>query len=96
MPSLVISSLTFDKASYTTGETVTATVLYENTNVTLVSYPATVTVTDTQSNVVQSMDGPFTVSVPDISSASISDTGKHAWVKVSDDGYTRAVFTTVA
>lgn len=77
-----LTSLTFDKASYTPGETVTATVTGEGLD-------ETATVTGTLSGG-GTISGTLTVDL-----LAMSDTGSRQWAQQSNDG-TTAVFTATA
>jgi hypothetical protein len=96
MATPVVSAVTFDKASYTPGSLITATVLYSDPNVSSNSYVLTGNVTDT-SGQVGTLSATFTVGSPNSASAAVSggEPGQ-VWTKVSDDGKSRAVFTATA
>ncbi len=97
MAAPVVSSITFDKASYSTGDKITATVNYSDPNVTGTAYTLTAKVTDNVTGEIGTLAAPFTVGVPNTAAASVvgGESGQ-VWTKVSDDGKSVAVFTATA
>jgi hypothetical protein len=75
--------ITFDKATYAPGDTVTATIVASTRKKT-----STATFDMGGGNV---LTGQLTIQA----NGTLSDTGNHTWTKVSDDG-TTAVYTTKA
>ncbi len=94
----VISSITFDQASYNTGATMTATVDY---TAGVSSSPSVETFTGTATDSVTSQVGTLAVTFTvvtdsnDPTAVTGADTGAHVWTKASDTGSV-AVFTAVA
>lgn len=94
----VIASVTFDKASYAIGDTITATVKYSGTNLSNQNFTLNATVTDTVTSEAGTAAGTFAVdNKPNPLAASVAggETGQ-VWTKASDDGVGTAVFTAKA
>lgn len=89
-----ITSISFDKTSYTPGQTVTATVTYVPGTAPK-SFTFTGTVTDTATNAQGTATGTFSVNEPDATTVSATDSGNRTWTKASDTGSV-ATFTAVA
>ncbi len=107
MTAPVISAVTFDKAAYAPGDTITVTVTYSDPNTsggTAVTHTYTIagTVTDSATGAQSAGSATFTVSeggTPVANSATASVAGGQAgqvWTEVSDDHKAKAVFTAVA
>ncbi len=91
----VITSVTFDQASYPPGAKITATVNYTPGS-SQVSFTASITVTDSANGQTASKSAGFAVTEADPTSVTgFSDTGSRTWTKVSDSGGV-AVFTATA
>ena len=95
-----VFAITFDKASYNPGDTITATVSYTpgTSGGTQQTFTLTGTVTDQTSQQVGIGSATFVVGSPpvvDPTTVSVTDDGNRAWTKVSDNGSV-AVFTAVA
>lgn len=84
LSALVITSITFDKPVYKTGDTITAVVAYTGSGFTLAAVATALGQTGM-------LNGTFTV-LPDWTP---SDSGNRPWFAVSDNGIA-AVFTAVA
>lgn len=93
----VISSITFDKASYTPGQTITATLKFSGTNTTSKTYNLNGTVKDNVTGEVSTVDSAtFSVLVANALTASVADSGSRLWTPGATDNETSAVFTAVA
>lgn len=94
-----IDGVSFDKASYAQGETVTLTVTYtpDTASTSTHSFTATVNVVNAGGTPVATTTAPFTVTVPVSGGDKVSatDDGNRTWAETSDSG-TVAVFTAVA
>jgi len=97
MAAPVVTSITFDKTSYTVGQVITATVNYSDPNQVSSVYTVNATVTDSAGGGVGTLAGTFTVGSSATASAALTggETGQ-VWTKVSDDGKSKAVFTATA
>lgn len=90
-----VDSITFDKAGYAPGDTVTLTCSYtpDTPSVATQTFTATVVLSDANGTPVASNAAPFTVSTPQPGDKpAASDDGGHNWQPVSDTGAV-AVFT---
>jgi hypothetical protein len=101
----VVSSVTFDKTSYSAGQVITATVHYSDPNTSggtaTTTYTVAGTVTDSATGEVGTLSGTYAVNgtagVPNPAVASLSGgEANQVWTKVSDDGKSVAVFTATA
>lgn len=93
----VITGISFDKASYNPGDTITATVTYADNNVHTASYTFSGQVTDNVSGEAGTGSGTFQVATANACTASASGgEPNQVWTKVSDDGHSKAVFTATA
>jgi hypothetical protein len=90
----VITSITFDKASYVSGTTITATVVYAP-GMSASTETFTGTATDSTTGSSGNMTGSFTVETADATTVTGADSGNRTWTKTSDSG-TVAVFTATA
>lgn len=89
-----ITSITFDKAAYNPGDTITATVNYV-AGTSNVTQTFTGTATDSKTNQTGTLQVTFTVVESDTTSVAVSDQGTRTWTKISDTGSV-AKFTAVA
>lgn len=80
-----ITSITFDKASYNPGDTITATVDY-TVGTSAVTQTLTGTATDSTTNETGTLQVTFVVTEPDATTISVSDSGTRTWTKISDVG----------
>jgi hypothetical protein len=95
-----ITSITFDKTAYNSGDLIQATVAYVAG--TSGGQPSTQTLTGTATDSVTGQSGALTVTftvsgqtVKDPTAVTVSDSGNRSWAKVSDNGSV-AVFTAAA
>lgn len=97
MQAPVVSSMSFDKSSYTPGQTVTLTVVYQ-AGLSDQSNATTYTATDQTTGETGTLTISFVVAdaITDPTVGSVTDVGHRQWTKVSDNGTTTAVWTTVA
>lgn len=91
MAAPIIDSVTFDKASYTPGAKVTATIKYHDPDAKTFTF--TGTVTDAESHATSGI-GSFSVADPCTTSG--ADDGGRTWAKVSDDTVGTAVYSATA
>lgn len=89
-----ITSITFDKASYAPGDTITATVDYTG-GTSDVTQTFTGTATDSTTKETGTLQVTFTVTEPDQTTISVADSGGRVWTKISDTG-SIAKFTATA
>lgn len=89
----VVSSITFDKSAYNTGDLITATVNY-NPGKSDQTQAFTGVATDSTTGLSGQLSVSFVVSnaVTDATALTISDDGGRTWTPISDNG-TVAVFT---
>jgi hypothetical protein len=96
-----VNSLTFDEASYSTGQTITLTVDYtpDAPSVVPTTFTATASITDSSGAVVATNSAPFVVNVAQASgdTVSVTDTGDRTWTETPDsDTGSSVVFTATA
>lgn len=89
-----ITSITFDKATYNPGDTITATVDY-SAGKSDVTQTFTGTATDNTTKETGSLQVTFTVTENDTTVISVSDSGNRVWTQISDTG-SIAKFTATA
>jgi hypothetical protein len=89
-----ISSITFDKATYSPGDTITATVDY-TAGTSNVTQTFTGTATDSTTGQTGNLTVDFVVTENDATTVTVSDSGTRTWTKISDTG-SIAKFTATA
>lgn len=89
-----ISSITFDKATYNPGDTITATVNYAP-GTSDVTQSFTGTATDSTTGQTGKLSVNFVTTKSDTTSVTVSDSGSRTWTKISDTG-SIAKFTATA
>jgi hypothetical protein len=98
-----VNTITFDKAAYAPGETITATVDYtpDTPSVAAETFTVTANVMNSGGTVVATNTAPFVVNTPQPGdTVSVSDTGSHTWAEgattVETDGSLSVPFTATA
>lgn len=89
-----ITSITFDKTSYSPGDLITATVDY-TAGTSDVSQTFTGVATDSKSGETGTLQVSFVVTEGDTTTISVSDSGNRVWTQISDTGSV-AKFTATA
>ena len=89
-----ISSITFDKATYTPGSIITATINY-TAGKSDVPQTFTGTATDSATGQTGLLQVTFTVTESDSTAVTVSDSGNRTWTQTSDNGSV-AIFTAIA
>lgn len=89
-----ISSITFDKASYAPGDTITATISY-SAGTSDVTQTFEGVATDSSTGETGTLQVSFVVTEPDTTTITVSDSGNRVWAKISDTG-SIAKFTATA
>lgn len=89
-----ISSITFDKTSYSPGDVITATVSY-SAGTSDVTQTFTGTAVDSVSGEEGTLQVNFVVTEPDQTNITVTDSGGRAWTQISDTG-SIAKFTATA
>lgn len=89
-----ITSITFDKASYNPGDTITATVDYV-AGTSAATQTFTGTATDSTTGESGTLQVSFTVNENDSTTVTVTDGGGRTWTKISDTG-SIAKFTATA
>jgi hypothetical protein len=94
MANPVVTSISFDKTTYSAGQVITATVDYTQ-GTGSASQNFTATATDSVSGLTGALSSSFSVVSNDSTTVTVSDSGSRTWTKVSDSGSV-AVFTATA
>lgn len=94
MTAPTISSITFDKSSYSPGSVITATVSY-SAGTSDVPQTFTGVATDSATGETGTLQVTFVVTENDTTSVTVSDSGSRNWTKISDNGAV-AQFTATA